>query len=59
MANYQEARVKLTNTQLNKLKYAAKIKAGTILRLKKKKLWRWRIARYIVSNKKTKMFCLN
>ena len=26
MANYQEARVKLTNTQLNKLKSAAKIR---------------------------------
>ena len=31
MANYQETRVKLTNTQLNKLKSAAKNKAGTIL----------------------------
>ena len=29
MANYQEARVKLTNTQLNKLKSAAKNKTGT------------------------------
>ena len=36
MANYQEARVKLTNTQLNKLKSAAKSKTGTILRLNKK-----------------------
>ena len=36
MANYQEARVKLTNTQLNKLKSAAKNKAGTILRLNQK-----------------------
>ena len=36
MANYQEARVKLTNTQLNELKSAAKNKTGTILRLKKK-----------------------
>ena len=38
MVNYQEARVKLTNTQLNKLKSAAKNKAGTILRLNKKNL---------------------
>ena len=38
MTNYQEARVKLTNTQLDKLKYAAKNKTGTILRLNKKKL---------------------
>ena len=36
MANYQEARVKLTNTQLNKLKSAQKIKTGIILRLNKK-----------------------
>ena len=36
MANYQEARVMLTNTQLNKLKSAAKNKTGTILRLNKK-----------------------
>ena len=36
MANYQKARVKLTNTQLNKLKSAAKNKTGTILRLNKK-----------------------
>ena len=28
MANYQEARVKLTNTQLNKLKSAAENKTG-------------------------------
>ena len=36
MANYQEVRVKLTNTQLNKLKSAAKNRTGTILRLNKK-----------------------
>ena len=36
MANYQEARIKLTNTELNKLKYGAKNKTGTILRLNKK-----------------------
>ena len=33
MANYPKARVKLTNTQLNKLKAAAKYKKGTILRI--------------------------
>ena len=33
MVNYQEARVKLTNTQLNKLKSASKNKIGAILRL--------------------------
>ena len=36
MVNYQEARVKLENTQLNKLKSVAKNKARTILRLNKK-----------------------
>ena len=35
MANYQETRVKLTKTKLNKLKSAAKDKTGTKLRLKK------------------------
>ena len=36
MGNYQEARVKLTKTQLSKLKSAAKHMAETILRLNKK-----------------------
>ena len=36
MANYKEARVKLIDTRLNKLKSAAKNKPGTILRLNKK-----------------------
>ena len=35
MVNYQEARVKLTNAQLNKLKSAAKNKTGAILILNK------------------------
>ena len=38
MANYQEARVKLTNAQLNNVKSAAKNKAGAILRLNRKTL---------------------
>ena len=37
MANYQETRAKLTNTQLNKLKSAEKNKTVTILRTNKKK----------------------
>ena len=37
ITSYQEARVKLTNTQLNKLKSTAKNKIVTILRLNKKK----------------------
>ena len=36
MVNYQEARVKITNTQLNKLKSAARSKTGTMLRLNEK-----------------------
>ena len=36
MANYQEVRVKPTNTQLNKSNSAAKNKTGTIVRLNKK-----------------------
>ena len=36
MANYQEVRVKLTHTQLNKLISAVKNKTQTILRLNKK-----------------------
>ena len=36
MVNYQEARVKLTNTQLKKLKSAVTNKTGPILRINKK-----------------------
>ena len=36
MENCQEARVKLTNTQVRKLKSAIKNKTGTILRINKK-----------------------
>ena len=36
MANYQKAGVKLTNTQLNKLKSSSKNKTEEILRLSKK-----------------------
>ena len=35
MTNYQDARATLTNKQLNKSKFAAKNKTGTILRLNK------------------------
>ena len=38
MINYEEKRVKLTDTQLNKSKSAPKNKKGTILRLTKKTL---------------------
>ena len=36
MANYQEVRVRVTNTQLNKLKSAAEKNSGTISRITKK-----------------------
>ena len=36
MTNYEEARVALTNTQLNKLKSEANYKTGTTLRITKK-----------------------
>ena len=35
-ANYDEARVKLRNSQLSKLKFTAKYKTGTVLRITKK-----------------------
>ena len=37
MINHQEARVKLTNTKLNKLKSEVKNNTGTILKINKKK----------------------
>ena len=37
MTNFKEARVKLKNKQLNKLKFAAKIKIGTTLRITKER----------------------
>ena len=38
VTNYEETRVKLTNTRLNKLKSAAKTETKTTLRITKKKL---------------------
>ena len=38
MANCQETRVKLTDTQLSKLKSATEKKTGTVLRITKKNL---------------------
>ena len=37
MTNYQEVRIKLTNTQLKKIKFATKNKAGEMLRMTKRK----------------------
>ena len=39
MANYEEARVKLTKTKLNKLKSVGKINTGTTSRITKKDIW--------------------
>ena len=38
MANYQEARVKVTNAHLNKLRSSANKRTETILRLNEKKI---------------------
>ena len=44
MVNCEEARVKLTNTQLNKWNSAGKNKTATTLRIpNKEKLSRWRV----------------
>ena len=37
IGNYEEARVKLTNTQLTKIKFAAENNTGTTLRITKNK----------------------
>ena len=51
MTNYQEEKVKLTNTQIKKLKSATKNQTRTILRVNKKNS-RWSIAVWIISNNK-------
>ena len=52
MENYQEARVKQTNTQLNKLKYAGKNKAGATLRMTQKN---FQDEEFLTTRQKTKM----
>ena len=54
MANYEETRVKLKNTQLKKIKSAAKIKTGTTLRITKKNDENNYDELSIISNNKTK-----
>ena len=54
MANYQEARVNLTNTQLNKLKPSAKNSTGTTLRITKKNFRYEEFPPWVISNSKTK-----
>ena len=57
MANYEEARVKLTNTQLNKLTSAAKTKARTTLRITKRILQVEELPRelFLTTRQKTKI----
>ena len=57
MANYEEARVKLTNMKLNKLKSAAKDKTGTTLRIRNKKFQDEELPREFIpiTRQKTKM----
>ena len=52
MINYQEARLTLTNTQLNKLKSVAKNKTWEILRINKKTL-KMENCHRVISNNKT------
>ena len=55
MANHKEARVKLANTELNKLKPAGKYKTRTTLRILEK-LSRWGITTLFLSTRqKTKI----
>ena len=56
MTNYQEARVKLINTQLNKLKSAANNKAGTISRTIKKNFQDEELAHELFLTTKQKKF---
>ena len=57
MANYEEARFTLTNTQLNKLKSAAKGYTETILILSKKKFEDKELSHelFLITRQKTKI----
>ena len=57
MTNYEEARVKLTNSQLNKLKFAAKSKTVIALRITKKKFRDKQLLHelFLTTNQKTKI----
>ena len=62
MVNYEEARVKLTNLQLCKLKPAVEYDNAATLRITTKKLSKWWIATWIFFNnnakdKNNKYFC--
>ena len=50
MENYEETRITLKNTQLNKLKFAAKNKTEKTLRITKKNLQDEELPREFISN---------
>ena len=60
MANYEEITVKLTNTQLNKLRFAVKNKTETILRITKKNFQDEELPHelFLTTREKTKQKCL-
>ena len=57
MADYEEAKVKLTNTQLDKLKSVAKSNTGTTLKISKKNFQDIELPHelFITSRQKTKI----
>ena len=59
MANYEEIRVKLTNTQLKKLRFAVKNKTEIILRITKKKFQDEELPHelFLTTREKTKKKC--
>ena len=59
MANYEEITVKLTNTQLNKLRFAVKNKTETILRITKKNFQDEELPHelFLTTREKTKQKC--
>ena len=59
MVNYEEITVKLTNTQLNKLRFAVKNKTETILRITKKNFQDEELPHelFLTTREKTKQKC--
>ena len=60
MVNYEEITVKLTNTQLNKLRFVVKNKTETILRITKKNFQDEELPHelFLTTREKTKQKCL-
>ena len=61
MVNYEEITVKLTNTQLNKLRFAVKNKTETILRITKKNFQDEELPHelFLTTREKTKQKCFH